>query len=278
MTSRQEPSRVEDRGTPLSPLWPTRTVFTTLSWCVGLLAVLGLGLIGFLLSNNVYHDVAGSSSPQPNTATNPFNTALSEPSLAPTPIPGTDNVSIKKAMTNCDEEAARNPNGLYFLVTPVIPANFGSATQLMSPGEDYGTFLLIPSHGLISGLEDHSLQLSARKYEFSVHNADTAQIQKWSNANSASKFTQLHPFGFSKFQIGISFEDKSVMWTNQYARQKGICYWVNALFHNHPYAPPSGRNDFARSKRFPVSARTLRCANSVCDFDPQLLSQQWGTN
>jgi hypothetical protein len=250
----------------------------TLCCGVGLLALFGLGFIGFLISNNVYRDVEGNSSLQLTTQSNPSNTALSEPSLAPTPIAGTDSVTVRQAMTNCDEEAGRNPNGLYFLVTPVISASFDSATRLIPPGEDYQTFLLIPSRGLISGLEDSSLQPSARKYEFSVLNGDTAQIQKWSAANSASKFAQMHPFGFSKFQIGISFEDKSVIWTNQYARQKGICYWVNALFHTPPYSPPSGRVDFARSNRFPVWARTLRCANSVCDPEQQLLPQQWGTN
>ena len=261
----------EGRGTGLSRIQSTRTVFIVLCWCVGLLAVFGLGLIGFLWSNKVYRVGEGSLPPQLNTETDPSNTALPKPSMALIPASGTDSLSIKQAMTNCDEEAARNPDGLYFLITPVIPANLESATLLIPPGEDYGPFLLIPSQVLISGLEDHSFQLSAREYEFSLLNTDTGQIQKSTAANGASTLTQRYAVGLLKFQIGFSFEDKSVMWTNPYVRQKGICYWVNALFQGRAYAPPSGRNNFASSKRFPVWARTLRCANSVCEPDSQLL-------
>ena len=131
----------------------------------GVLALLGLCFLGFLLSNYVHHDGEGSSSPLPNAETNPSNTTVSQPSLAPIPLLAKDSASVMHAMTTCDEEAARNPNGLYFLVTPVIPASFESATLLISPGEDYGTFLLISSHELVSGLENNSLELSARKSE-----------------------------------------------------------------------------------------------------------------
>ena len=74
-----------------------------------------MGLIGFLWSKSVYRP------DEPSAA------APSEP-MAPIALPGRDILSIKQAMTNCDEEAARNPDGMYFLVVPVVPENIESAT------------------------------------------------------------------------------------------------------------------------------------------------------
>ena len=200
----------------------------------------------------------------------PSAAAPSEP-MAPIALPGRDILSIKQAMTNCDEEAAHNPDGMYFLVVPVVPANIESATLLILPGEPFGSFSLIPSQALLSGLEDRSLNLSERQYEFSVVDTESAQIQKWTPASGASKFTQSDAIALSKFQMSFDFGNEKVIQTNQFDRQKGICYWANVFFPGNPYAPRSGRTNFAVSKSFPASAGTLNCANRVCEPDAQLV-------
>jgi hypothetical protein len=233
---------VEDRERALSRMRPIKTIVAVACCCAVLLAVLGLGLIGFLWSKSVYRQEVV---PPVQTNSDASDAVPPEP-MAPIALPERDILSIKQAMTNCDEEAAQNPDGMYFLVIPVIPANFESATLLIPPGEAYGSFSLIPSQALLSGLENRSLNLSERQYEFSVLDTETAQIQKWLATKGPSKFTQPNAIALSKFQMGFDFGAESVG-TNQFNRQKEICYWANVN-------PP--------------------CANGVCDLDPQLMLQK----
>lgn len=110
--------------------------------CAVLFVALGLGVIGFLWSEKVYRDGQSGLQAPLNTESSTSTTALPEPVVAPTAQPGLDSLTIKRAMANCDAEAAKNPDGLYFLLTPVMPANFESATLLLPPGENYESFFL----------------------------------------------------------------------------------------------------------------------------------------
>jgi hypothetical protein len=73
--------------------------------------------------------------------------------------------------------------------------------------------------------------------------------------------------------MGFDFGNENVIQTNQFDRKKGICYWANVFLSGNPYAPQSGRNNFDVLKNFPAPARTLGCANQVCEPDPQLVLQ-----
>lgn len=173
--------------------------------------------------------------------------------------------ALKRAMANCDAEAAKKRDELFFLVTPVEPATFEVATALLPPaGHNYGSFFLVPSPALF-GLENGSLELSTRRYEFSIIDMGTKEIQTWSPANGPSRFTYANAADVLKFQIGFDFGDKGPTWSSGFDRQKGNCYWVNLRFPGQPYSPSYGSVNLAVSKRFPTPANTIRCVNRVCE-------------
>jgi hypothetical protein len=238
-----------------------RTLIVGSVCAVAFLAVTLLA-IGFLWSNSQ------SNIPTPPTSKTSAPVIKStEPEGTSTELADPDIPTIKQAMADCDVEAAKSPNGLYFFVTPVMPATVETATSLVPPaGDNYGSFSLVPSQAMLGGIEDGSLTVKKSPYEFSIVDLQTKQIKKWDSAKGASRFTYPNTDGFSKFQIAFDFGDKNVKWTSEFDRQKGNCYWVNVRLQIQPSLPPYGRRNYL-SKSFPATDRTLRCANRVCEID-----------
>jgi hypothetical protein len=206
----------------------------------------------------------------PKSEPSPAVVKPAEPIVArPIALAASDIPTIKRAMADCDMEAAKNPDGLYFLVTPLAPATLEAATSLAPPAADnYGSFSLVPSQAMFSGIEGDSLKFTKSQIEFSIIDMQTTQIKQWGSAMMGpSMFTYPNADGFSKFQIGFDFGDKSVKWTSEYDRQKGNCYWVNVRLKIQPSLPPYGRRNYGPPKSFPTPARTLRCANRACEVD-----------
>ncbi len=139
-----------------------------------------------------------------------------------------------------------------------IAAAAGHATQIL---------FLIPSQLVLSGLEDGSLELSSRPYEFSLRNSQTGQIQNWRSANGPAQFKLPNAASLSRFQIGLAFGNAGVEWTGEYERSTGSCYWVNSFLPAQLYSSFPGRSLSTMSKSFPSPAQTLRCANRACERD-----------
>ncbi len=235
--------------------------------CAVLLLTGGLVVIGFVLSEKLYRkdpsDIQAlpapvSSSPPPD---------LLEPLVVPGSTGGRTNSTIQQAMTRCDADAGQDPNSQYFLLTPVLPVNFESATLLLPPGTPHKSFFLIESRLVLSGLEDGSLELSSRPYEFSLRDSQTGQIQNWRSANGPAQFKLPNAASLSRFQIGLAFGNAGVEWTGEYERSIGACYWVNSFLPPQLYSSFPGRSLSTMSKSFPSPAQTLRCANRACERD-----------
>jgi hypothetical protein len=255
-------------------IWP---VIQSATFIVGALVLL---LAGVFWSLKVQERPGGLGAPletEINTPTKPLKVpAVKPPGSSQLHLPVPVNLpsgnplrkipALKRAMANCDAESAKNLDELFFLVTPVEPATFEVATALLPPaGHDYGSFFLVPSPALFVGLENGSLELSTRRYEFSIIDMQTKQTQTWSSASGPSKFTYVNAADVAKFQIGFSFGDKGPTWSSGFDRQKGNCYWVNLRFPGQPYSPSYGSANLGVSKSFPAPASTIRCANRVCE-------------
>jgi hypothetical protein len=204
-------------------------------------SAVGLGAIGFTWSKRNYREdhssLAAPLHREAEFAVKPAPTQTT--SMAA--LPQRDIPSLKQAMASCDAEAANNPDGLYFLVTPVAPDTFESATSLLPSGANFGSLSLILSQDLLSGLESGVLTVSARPYDFSIIDMETAETVKWS-ASGPSKFKQDHASKVSKFQLGFDLGSNSLTWTPPFDRQKGSCYWVNVRL---PALPLRAHGDWA---------------------------------
>lgn len=188
------------------------------------------------------------------------------PVILPSGAASTKIGALKQALADCDADAAKKPDDLFFLITPVVPANFEAATSLWPPSADnFGAFFLIPSQALLIGLENGFLELSTRPYEFSTVDTRNRRIQTWSPANGPSKFAQANAADVREFQIGFDLGGKGLTWTGGFDRQKGNCYWVNLRLPGQPYSPSYGTVNLAASKSFPKPADTIHCANRVCE-------------
>ena len=250
---------MQSKGTPA---WPT------LQKVIGFLvlaffAALGLELVGYLRSSAVNGD-AQSVQPPTHLAE---DTALSPvPLNIPPGQPQWTVAALKRAMARCDAEAVKNPNDLYFLVTPIEPATLEAAASILPPpGDKFDSFFLVPTPSLFGGLQDGSVELSSRRYGFSVLDIKTANTIKWNAAYGASRFADQKAAEISKFRIGFTFDTNTLTWTNEYDRQKGTCYWVNLRFIGQPYLPRSGWANLGVPKSFPSAAASIRCTNHVCE-------------
>lgn len=237
------------------------------SCCAVLLLAGGLVVIGFVSSEKLYRKEQSEIQASPDALPSSPPPDLLEPLVVPGPTRGRANSNIQQAMARCDAEAAQDPNSQYFLLTPVLPMNFESATLLLPPGEPHKSFFLIPSQLVLGGLEDGSLELSSRPYAFSLRNSQTGEIQNWRPANGPAQFKLPNAASLSRFQIGLGFADAGVEWTGEYDRPTGACYWVNSFLPARLYSPFPGRSYSTMSKSFPSPAQTLRCANRACERD-----------
>src|SRR6185436_14654557 len=113
------------------------------------------------------------------------------------------------------------------------------------------SFFLIESRQVLSGLEDGSLELSSRPYEFSLRDSQTGQIQNWRAANGPAQFKLPRAASLSRFQIGLGFGNGGGEWTGDYERSIGACYWVNIFLPAQLYLPFPGRSLSTTAKSFP---------------------------
>ena len=172
-------------------------------WCAVLVLAGGLVVIGFMASDKLYRTEQSDIQAPPGTVSSSPPPDRLEPLAVPGPTGGPGNSIIQQAMTRCDAEAAQDPDSQYFLLTPVLPVNFESATLLLPPGVPHKSFFLIESQLVLGGLEDGSLELSSRPYEFSLRNSETGQIHNWRSANGPAQLRLPNAASLSRFQIGL---------------------------------------------------------------------------
>jgi hypothetical protein len=194
---------------------------------IGSAAVLAVLLVGALsLSRQLFH-----REPSPAAGTAPAASAAA-PVLLPKADGSIDLPAIEKAMADCDDEAARNQDGLYFLILPLLsPVKNYQPWIAASVGEIGASVILLRSKDAIDGLRDGSLSLYRGAYTFSIIDASTEASHAWTSATGVAKFTKTDAAQVAGFRVRFGFADfvGDTPSNFRFPRQKGVCYWVSAL-------------------------------------------------
>jgi hypothetical protein len=217
------------------PWYATRQAKLIVTACSS--AFLVLGAIGLLWWTwPFYPSGSRAVQSQPSAAANTADSTPQNPPLSPSgetvapPAPTPADVQpVKQAMADCDAEAARNPDALYFLVIPIMPTT-ETAKLMIPPGDGYASFYLVMSNAAMESLTDGSYKLDPRPFTFSVMDTTTNKVQSWNSPGGLSKYTQEDAAAVSKFLLGFAVAENNTQWSTEYQRRKGNCYWVSVRF------------------------------------------------
>jgi hypothetical protein len=141
--------------------------------------------------------------------------------------------AVKQAMSDCDRDAAKDLDAIYFLVIPIKPLQ-GTIEALAQRGDRFSTFALLPSKVTLDGLQDSSLALQSRRYVFSAVDAGTGNTHNFDAADGMSRFVWRGNSRILKFKLGFEASGLGAgpQWSAEFARERGACYWVSVLFQS----------------------------------------------
>jgi len=154
----------------------------------------------------------------------------SRPTSQPKPVE--DFAWIKSAMANCDTEAGKHLDALYFLVLPL--ASTDGNTQRWSPlslGQIGTTATLLKSNDALDGLGDGSLSLYQGQFVFSILEPSSNVTYRWKPATGVSEFVTHEALSIKSFKPGLQVVgvDADTAWADTFTQQRPSCFWVSAL-------------------------------------------------
>ncbi len=137
---------------------------------------------------------------------------------------------LVNAMAECEEEAKRTTDKLYFLIVPVTRAAKNVVGWL--PGR-IGTIGestdLLPSSNAVIGLRNGSLALYREPLAFAVSDPATNTVYRWKPASGVTVLTTRNA-GFDSLKLGFQFaEGKDIEWGLTISLTTGSCYWIYPL-------------------------------------------------
>ena len=140
---------------------------------------------------------------------------------------------IERAIAECEAEAARNPETLYFMVIPVVPTD--ADFQAWAPkanGMAGASVILLGLKNTLDNLRAGSLRLDRRAFEFAILDPATSNTYKWRPAAGVHKYAIRKAKLITSFKPGFEMPlGSEPQWTDGSAipRQAGTCYWTGAL-------------------------------------------------
>jgi hypothetical protein len=137
---------------------------------------------------------------------------------------------LVQAMAECEEEAKRTPDKLFFLIAPVarapknvvgwVPGRIGMIGE---------TTELLRSADAVIGLRNGALALYRQPVAFAVSDPATSTVFRWKPAAGVTVLTTRQSTAES-LKLGFQFgENKDVEWGLTIALTKGTCYWIFPL-------------------------------------------------
>lgn len=137
---------------------------------------------------------------------------------------------LVQAMAECEEEAKRAPDKLYFLIAPVAraPKNVVGwhPGRIGMIGE---TTELLPSTDAVIGLRNGALMLYREPLAFAVNDPATNTVFRWKPAAGVTVLTTRQTNAES-LKLGFQLvEGKDVEWGLTIVLSKGTCYWIFPL-------------------------------------------------
>jgi hypothetical protein len=139
---------------------------------------------------------------------------------------------IERAIGQCEAEAARKADTLYFVVIPVVATGDRRAWASKSNGTIGGSILLLGSQDTVEGIRAGSLRLDTRAFNFSILELSARKAYKWRPAVGVNKFAIRDASAVVSFKPGFaSAAGGEVRWADGGAieRERGTCYWTGAL-------------------------------------------------
>ena len=133
-------------------------------------------------------------------------------------------------MAECEEEAKRATDKLYFLIAPVMR----SAKNVVGwvPGRIGlvgNSIELLPSSDAVIGLRNGSLALYREPLAFAVTDPATNTVYRWKPAAGVTVLTSRES-GFAELKLGFQLAaDKDFEWGLTIALTRGTCYWIYPL-------------------------------------------------
>jgi hypothetical protein len=224
-----KPSRTEYTPSAHHPselLWFKTTLWVVLA--VSSVVLSGaIGLVWVWIAYLAAPDVL-IARPQPAAAINTPAESLNNETL-PTSLPVHP---VQEMMAECEREAKQDPERLHLLVIPITPMREDSSVAV--EGEFYDAFILIPSKSTTQGLQDGSYALNTKPFGFAVLDLATGQQSGFRLLSGVTRITQQLTSTMPKFRLGFDAPGRGVfVWTNNFQRQPGVCYWVNVRFRWH---------------------------------------------
>lgn len=201
-------------------------------------AVLAVLLVGALsLSRQLFHGTENAprapfAPPAPAQDVAAPSTISVVAVAVPTAAGAPDLRSIEKAMADCDLEAGKNPDGLYFLIVPAVsPTKDYTVWAPLSVGDIGISVILLRSKDALDGLRNGSLAVYSGPYKFSIIDANGGTTHSWPPVTGVAKFTKLDAASLAGFRVRFGFADfiGDTPSNFRFPRDKGVCYWVSAL-------------------------------------------------
>jgi hypothetical protein len=139
---------------------------------------------------------------------------------------------IERAMANCEAEAGKHLDALYFLVLPL--ASTDGNMQRWSPlsiGQIGTSVTLLKSYDALDGLRDGSLILYPGQFVFSILEPSSNVTYRWKPATGVSEFITQEAVSIKSFKPGLQVIglDPDTAWADTLTQQRPSCFWVSAL-------------------------------------------------
>jgi hypothetical protein len=143
-------------------------------------------------------------------------------------------VWLETAMKDCDAEAGKTPDALYFLVVPLADEPRDDPGWRRVSINDIGNAILISGEDMLAGLRRKALRLSADPYVFSVRGEGNKEVLAWKQTTGAKKFVSENAAGIATFRVQFQGREpgRSLNWGSPFERVPGNCYWVNAILRH----------------------------------------------
>ena len=147
---------------------------------------------------------------------------------------GGDFVWLETAMKQCDEQAAKDPKGLHYLVIPLVDEPRDEPGWRRISINDIGNAILINGEDMLAGLRRKALRISTDEYVFSARNEATKDVLTWKPSTGVRKFVINDASGIERFRVQFQSNDaaRAINWGATFVRQEGNCYWVNAILRH----------------------------------------------
>lgn len=141
---------------------------------------------------------------------------------------------LESAMKQCDDEAAKDPKALHYLVIPIIDEPRDDIGWRRISINDIGNAILLKGEDMMAGLRRKALRISTDEYVFSARNETTKDILTWKPSSGVRKFVISDASEIGQFRVQFQSNDaaRAINWGAIFERQAGNCYWVNAILRN----------------------------------------------